>query len=89
MTDGKGFSAACSAPSHVTNLRYDGAGGTLMTRNKYWLPLLVLLLFGCARMESTKPIYDEKADAHRDVSGAIPNAERTKKNIVLIFGANW
>ncbi len=42
-----------------------------MSRNQYWLPLLVLLLLGCARTESTAPIYDEKADAHRDISDGI------------------
>jgi len=66
-----------------------GAGGTLMSRNKYCLPMLVLLLLGCARRESTEPIYDEKADAHREISTAMANAEKAKKHIVLIFGANW
>lgn len=60
-----------------------------MSRNQYWLPLLVLLLLGCARTESTAPIYDEKADAHRDISAAIANAEKAKKNVVLVFGADW
>lgn len=65
------------------------AGGTLKIRNKYWLPILLLLLLGCARTQSTPPIYDKKANAHRDISAAITDAKGSKKNIVLIFGADW
>jgi len=60
-----------------------------MSRNKYWLPILLLLLVGCAPTQSTPPIYDDKTDAHRDISAAITDAKGSKKNIVLIFGANW
>ena len=61
-----------------------------MKRSKYWFLILFLLLFGCARKQSTTAsIYDEKADAHRDIAAAIANAEGSQRNIVLIFGANW
>jgi hypothetical protein len=60
-----------------------------MIRNKYWLLILVLLLFGCAQTQPAAPIYDAKADAHRDVSRAIAEAETAKKHVVLIFGADW
>ena len=34
-------------------------------------------------------LYDEKANAHREVSAAILEASRSGKNVVLDFGANW
>lgn len=60
-----------------------------MSRTKSWLLILFLLVSCGALRASTEPIYDEKADAHRDISAAIANARKAKKNIVLIFGANW
>jgi len=35
------------------------------------------------------PLYNEKADARRDIRAATAEAGRAKKNVVLIFGANW
>jgi len=64
--------------------------GVLMNRSKCWFLILFLLFFGCVRKQpTTAPIYDEKADAHHDIAAAIANAEESKRNIVLIFGANW
>jgi len=64
--------------------------GEFMNRSKYWFLILFLLFFGCARKQpTTASIYDEKADAHRDIAAAIANAEGSQRNIVLIFGANW
>ena len=70
--------------------------GILMNHPKYWFLVLFLLLIGCSRKQpppptaaTNSPIYDEKADAHRDVAVAIANAEGSQRNIVLIFGANW
>jgi thioredoxin-related protein len=56
---------------------------------KYGFLLLFLLVIGCAGKQTTESVYNEKADAHRDVASAIAHAEQSKKNIVLIFGANW
>jgi hypothetical protein len=61
----------------------------LMIRPKYGLLLLFLLLLACTRKPPATPIYDEKADAHRDIAAAIATAEGGKQNIVLVFGANW
>lgn len=36
-----------------------------------------------------QPIYDEQADARRDIAAAISRASKTGRNVVLIFGANW
>ena len=67
-----------------------------MYQPKLWVFVLFLLILGCARREhgiaeanSSSPIYDEKADARRDIAAAIANAKASKKNVVLIFGANW
>jgi protein disulfide-isomerase len=65
------------------------AKGVLMNSPKYWFLILFLLILGCAAKQSTAPIYDEKADARRDIAAAIAKAEGSKRNIVLIFGANW
>jgi len=64
--------------------------GALMNRPKCWFLILFLLFFGCARKQpTTAPIFDEKANAHRDIAAAIANAEGSKRNIALVFGANW
>ncbi len=60
-----------------------------MSRAEFWFPLLFLLLFPMTSDQTTASIYDEKADAHRDVASAITRAEETQRNIVLVFGANW
>jgi hypothetical protein len=69
------------------------AEGVLMSYSKYWFLVLFLLFLGCAQKPpitvSSSPIYDENADARRDVAAAMANAERSDRNIVLIFGANW
>jgi len=61
-----------------------------MNHRKYWLLILIVLILGCARNQpATTPIYDEKADARHDIAAAIAQAEASRKNLVLIFGANW
>jgi hypothetical protein len=67
-----------------------------MNNAKLWMLVLLVLLFGCVRKQtevftsaSSSPIYDEKADAHRDIAAAIANSEASERNVVLIFGANW
>ena len=60
-----------------------------MNRPNSWFLILFLLFLCAAQKPPTASIYDEKADAHRDVAAAIANAESGQKNIVLDFGANW
>ena len=60
-----------------------------MNRPKYCFLILFLLVLGCARKQPSTPIYNEKADAHHDIAAAIANTDGGKRNIVLIFGANW
>jgi thioredoxin 1 len=58
-----------------------------MPRLRNWVPMLLLL---CSiAMKGSDALYDEKADAHRDISAAISNAQKSGKNVVLVFGANW
>jgi len=63
--------------------------GVLMQTPKYCLLFLFLLASGCAARQPSASIYNEQADAHHDVAAAISTAEGSKRNIVLIFGANW
>jgi hypothetical protein len=60
-----------------------------MNSLKLGFALMILLVLGCAAVEPTAPIFDEKADARHDIAAAISSARTGKKNIVLIFGANW
>ena len=55
---------------------------------KYGFPMLILLL-SSINLKGSDAIYDEKADAHHDISVAIANAQKTGKYVVLVFGANW
>jgi outer membrane PBP1 activator LpoA protein len=65
------------------------AKGVVMKRPQYLFLILFLLLFGCARKQPSASIYDEKADARRDIAAAMAKAQESQRNIVLIFGANW
>jgi protein disulfide-isomerase len=60
-----------------------------MSLTNPWLLILVLLVSGAVLKDTTEPIYDEKADARSDISAALAHAAQAKKNVVLIFGANW
>ena len=60
-----------------------------MNRFKYGCLIGFLLICCAAQKPPTTSLYDEKADARRDVAAAIASAEGSQRNIVLIFGANW
>lgn len=38
---------------------------------------------------ASRPIYNEHADARRQIQAGIAQARRSGKNVALIFGANW
>ena len=57
-------------------------------RSQLLILAAALVLTGLARAAS-EAIYDEKADAPKQVSAAIAKALRSGKHIVLVFGANW
>ena len=56
---------------------------------RYALALLALSAAPFWTKAASETIYDEKADAHKLISAAITEAARSRKNIVLDFGANW
>ena len=60
-----------------------------MLRARYLLALLMVLIIAGLAVAAEQPLYDEKADAHQQVSAALAKAARAGKNIILIFGANW
>jgi len=62
-----------------------------LTKTKLFLLMLALVT---ARFVSaaTNEVYDERADAKKDIRAAIVRASRAgqpSKNIILVFGANW
>lgn len=63
-----------------------------MQRMRFLRGFFVLLLFVGMTRAAEEPIYDEKADASRQIAAAITVASQPGKpvrNIVLVFGANW
>ena len=60
-----------------------------MIRAKHLLKLVPLTLLACAVFAADQPPYDEAADAHQQVASAIAAASKARKNVVLVFGANW
>lgn len=54
---------------------------------------VALILAGSAsaqlRMVLNTPIYDEKADAKKEIQEALVKAKAQNKRLLLVFGANW
>lgn len=48
-----------------------------------------LMMAAAMAKSASQPLYDEQADARRDIAAAIARASKTARNVVLIFGANW
>jgi thioredoxin 1 len=63
-------------------------GITMRMRNKVLILAVVISLSGQARAAS-EAVYDEKADAPKQIATAIAEASRSGKHVVLVFGANW
>ena len=36
-----------------------------------------------------KPVYNEQADARADINVALSSAQAQRKNVLVVFGANW
>jgi thioredoxin 1 len=61
-----------------------------MTFRKHLVALALLLLVAGMLRARSEPIYDESADAAREIKAAIARAsEKGRRNVVLVFGANW
>lgn len=59
------------------------------TRAVAALAVCCLTMAAALATAASQPIYNEQADARRDIAAAISQASKTGRNIVLIFGANW
>lgn len=42
-----------------------------------------------AAAPAAKPVYNEQADARADLNKALATAQAQKKNVLVVFGANW
>src|SRR3990172_12472772 len=68
-----------------------GEGGRMKRNHLGLLLIVVALAVGLARGDDGR-IYDEQADARKEIASAIAQAAKPgqpSKNIVLVFGANW
>jgi protein disulfide-isomerase len=63
--------------------------GDSMVRTKDIFRFLPLVLLAGVIIAAEQPPYDEKADAHQQITAAIVEASKAHKNIILVFGANW
>ena len=57
-------------------------------RSQVLILAAAVVLTGLARATG-EAVYDEKADAPKQVTAAIAETSRNGKHIVLVFGANW
>ena len=60
-----------------------------MLRPRDYLRFLPLILLAGVTIAAEQPPYDEKADAHQQITAAIAEASKAHRNVILIFGANW
>jgi protein disulfide-isomerase len=65
------------------------AKGKTMVHPKDVLRFLPLALLTGVTFAAEQPPYDEKADAHQQITAAIAEASNAHKNVILVFGANW
>jgi protein disulfide-isomerase len=63
--------------------------GETMLRPKDFLRFLPLVLLAGVTIAADQPPYDEKADAHQQITAAIAEASKAHRNVILVFGANW
>jgi hypothetical protein len=66
-----------------------GMEGEAMLRAPILLGWFAVVIFVGSSVVADEPLYDEKADAHQQVTAALTEAAKTGKNIVLVYGANW
>jgi len=60
----------------------------LRRRTKHIFGILIFL-GACAQLDAVDDVYDERADAPKDIATAVKDASRAGKRVVLVFGANW
>ena len=60
-----------------------------MPRPKDSLRFLPLVLLASVTIAADQAPYDERVDAHGQITAAIAEASKAQKNVILVFGANW
>ena len=62
----------------------------------FLITFVFICLTNCEQKQETtkikkiiKNIYDENADAHKDIETALITAKTENKNVLLMFGGNW
>jgi thioredoxin 1 len=63
-----------------------------MQRRSLWLSIIIILVLAGVACAASEPIYDESADAKKQIAAAIAETSRRRyppRNVVLVFGANW
>jgi len=60
-----------------------------MVRIKDVPRFLPLVLLAGVTIAAEQPPYDEKADAHQQITAAVAEASKAHRNVILVFGANW
>jgi protein disulfide-isomerase len=65
------------------------AKGDSMVHIKDLSRFLPLVLLAGVTVAAEQPPYDEKADAHQQITAVVAEASKAHKNVILVFGANW
>jgi thiol:disulfide interchange protein len=63
--------------------------GETMRCPEDFLRFLPLVLLAGVTLAADQPPYDEKADAHQQITAAIAEGAKAHRNVILVFGANW
>jgi len=60
-----------------------------MVHVKNLIRFLPLFLLAGITLAEDQPPYDENADARQQITAAIAEASKARKNLILVVGANW
>ena len=63
--------------------------GMIMKRAKLLAGIPVAFALAAFLAAADQALYDENADAHKQIAAAVAEARKGRKNVVLVFGANW
>lgn len=67
----------------------DAQQGSVTGRAFAVLALSGLIILAALAAAASQPIYNEQAEARREIAAAISRASKTDRNVALVFGANW
>ena len=60
-----------------------------MSRSRAVCVFSALLLIAGLTLAGEQALYDSQANANQQVAAAIAEATSTRRNVVIVFGANW